>query len=130
MVWVREEHNSRRNNTQAILFVLGFVLPFGKSAVNMDFVYDANSISAWMLASFLPLPSAAQADVREKKNHSASDLDLESGRQHPNKGQNCSSHYNRIRWWRNLNRYMSVIGLFLIGAAIALTVTGTQQWKP
>lgn len=82
-----------------------------------------------MFASFLPLPPPSQADMKEK-NHLTRHLDLESGRRYSTKGQNSSSHYNKARWWRNLNRYMSVIGLFLIGAAIALTVTGTQQWKP
>lgn len=31
------------------------------------------------------------------------------------------------RWWRNLNRIMSVVGLLVIGAIIALSIIGYWQ---
>ncbi|KID89665.1 serine-rich protein [Metarhizium guizhouense ARSEF 977] len=111
-VWIKEEHISRRSNIQAIMFVSGFVFPF-----------------AWMIASFLPLPPTVEADMKEK-NHSTSHMDLEQGRSGSNLEQDSDNCYNKVEWWRSLNRYMSIIGLLLVGAAIALIVTSTQQRKP
>ncbi|KAG8411970.1 hypothetical protein J3459_016109 [Metarhizium acridum] len=110
-VWIKEEHTSRRSNIQAIMFVSGFVFPF-----------------AWMIASFLPLPPTAEADMKEK-NHSTGHLDLEQGRSGSKLGQDSNNCYNKVKWWRSLNRYMSFIGLLLVGAAVALIVTSTQQRK-
>lgn len=82
-----------------------------------------------MLASFLPLPPEVPADMKEK-TQSTSHLDLEQGGGHPAEKQKGTNCYHRAKWWRNLNRYMSIIGVLLVGAAIALIITGTQQWKP
>lgn len=82
-----------------------------------------------MIASFLPLPPTVEADVKEK-NHSTSHMDLEQGRSGSNPEQDSDNCYNKVKWWRSLNRYMSIIGLLLVGAAIALIVTSTQQRKP
>lgn len=39
------------------------------------------------------------------------------------------ARYHSARWWRNLNRGMSVVGILVIGAVIALIVLGVrQQW--
>lgn len=35
--------------------------------------------------------------------------------------------FQNARWWRNLNRVMSVVGLLLLGTIIALIVVGTRQ---
>jgi len=37
------------------------------------------------------------------------------------------TRYESARWWRNLNRVMSVVGLLIIGAVVALVVVGFQQ---
>ena len=37
------------------------------------------------------------------------------------------SRYESAKWWRNLNRGMTIVGLFLIGAVVALVVVGIQQ---
>jgi hypothetical protein len=37
------------------------------------------------------------------------------------------TRYESARWWRNLNRVMSVVGLLIIGAIIALVVVGVRQ---
>ena len=37
------------------------------------------------------------------------------------------TRYQNARWWRNLNRVMSVIGLLILGTIITLVVVGTQQ---
>ena len=36
-------------------------------------------------------------------------------------------HYRRARWWRQLNRFMAVLGLLIIGAVAALVVIGLHQ---
>jgi hypothetical protein len=35
--------------------------------------------------------------------------------------------YNSAKWWRNLNRVMSIVGLLVIGAIVALAVVGVKQ---
>lgn len=37
------------------------------------------------------------------------------------------SRYQSAKWWRNLNRFMSVLGLFILGAIAALVVVGVRQ---
>jgi len=37
------------------------------------------------------------------------------------------TRYESARWWRNLNRVMSIVGLLIIGAIVALVVVGFQQ---
>lgn len=80
-----------------------------------------------MVAAFLPLPLRPQIEMTEDRNAG----NLTSGP----KSQRIfttleEARYNSARWWRNLNRGMSVFGLLLLGAAIALIVVGVeQQWR-
>ncbi|KAG5929757.1 hypothetical protein E4U42_004684 [Claviceps africana] len=110
--YAARENKLFRDRIQLVLFVLGFVFPF-----------------AWMAASFLPLPSRHGVEFGEKAR-STSHLDLEQGT-HPQRqiAMRAACH-DRERWWRTLNRYMSVVGVFVIGAVLALSITGNQQqWK-
>lgn len=101
-----------RNRVQTVCFVLGFVFPF-----------------AWMFAAFLPLPSPTRLETHDK-NYTSGHLDPEYGITHRSLDDPVASFYFRANWWRNLNRYMSIVGIFVIGAAVALAVAGTQQrWK-
>lgn len=80
-----------------------------------------------MVAAFLPLPLKPQTEMTERTDP----RDTSSG---PNATPNYVTleevRYNSARWWRNLNRGMSIFGLILIGAAIALIVVGVkQQWR-
>ncbi|KAI9766812.1 MAG: hypothetical protein M1840_006287 [Geoglossum simile] len=94
-----------RLNVQIVLFCLGFVFPL-----------------AWMIAAFLPLPPYPDFmfDTR------ASRLDYESmiarDAASIEKGR-----YERARWWRNVNRVMSVVGLLIIGAIAALTAVAVHM---
>ncbi|OAQ83928.1 serine-rich protein [Purpureocillium lilacinum] len=104
-IWSTDEPASMARNIQPILFVL-----------------------AWMVASFLPLPSQPLCDMTEA-HQSTGHLDLrpEASR---NVYASCARRYSRAQWWRSLNRAMSVVGLFVVGAIVALIVTGVkQQWK-
>ncbi|KAG6017701.1 hypothetical protein E4U43_000379 [Claviceps pusilla] len=104
-----QESKLFRDRIQLVLFVLGFVFPF-----------------AWMVASFLPLPSRNGMEFREKA-FSTSHVDLEQGINVQKKIEVMASYRDREKWWRTLNRYMSIIGVFVIGAVLALTITGTRQ---
>ncbi|KAG6036119.1 hypothetical protein E4U19_003817 [Claviceps sp. Clav32 group G5] len=107
------ENTLSLDRVQTFLFVLGFAFPF-----------------AWMIASFLPLPSVTGTELRENI-HSTSQLDLEQGTHIKKEVDEVRASYrDREKWWRMINRYMSIIGVFMIGAVVALTITGTQQqWK-
>lgn len=80
-----------------------------------------------MSAAFLPLPPKPQIEMVQQ-HHSTSHLDL---RHQPSQSMLTMDEvrYNSTRWWRNLNRGMSIVGLLVLGAIIALIVVGTkQQW--
>lgn len=79
-----------------------------------------------MIAAFLPLPPKPQLEMAEHHSTRHMDLRYESSHQLLTIDE---VRYNSARWWRNLNRGMSVLGVLLIGAAIALIVVGVkQQW--
>lgn len=84
---------------------------------------------AWMVAAFLPLPSKPVLDMVEQQyNHSTTHLDLASEPAHRLRTLD-EAIYSSARWWRNLNRVMSAVGLLVIGAIIALVVVGVkEQW--
>ncbi|KAF2203290.1 hypothetical protein GQ43DRAFT_429991 [Delitschia confertaspora ATCC 74209] len=93
-----------RQNRQLLLFCLGFLCPF-----------------SWMIASFLPLPqdpSLAQ--------ETPSQLDLE--RQYDEAiGPVDDRSYLKAKWWRNVNRIMSVVGTILLAVIIALAVVASRM---
>ncbi|PHH59650.1 hypothetical protein CDD81_2773 [Ophiocordyceps australis] len=110
-LWSRSRFGSLPRDFQQLFFVAGFVCPI-----------------AWMVASLLPLPprpprdeliqehcNTSQFHLRLEANHLASD-DLLLARR-----------YSRARWWRSLNRAMSILGVFVIGAAVALIIFGVKQ---
>ncbi|TDZ25026.1 hypothetical protein Cob_v002102 [Colletotrichum orbiculare MAFF 240422] len=93
---------------QVMLFAVGFVLPFG-----------------WMVAAFLPLPPDPHSEM-EECHHQSSRLGEDK-----NLPQRVAAIdetlFQSARWWRALNRYMSVIGLVVVGAIAALVVVGVKQ---
>lgn len=96
-----------RANRQILLFAIGFVLPF-----------------SWMLAAVLPIP---------KRPISASDLEESLGGSEDDVAAAMMKHeagdaekrwrdekiFLKARWWRSLNRIMSVVGLLVIGAVVS-----------
>ncbi|POR33592.1 Uncharacterized protein TPAR_06223 [Tolypocladium paradoxum] len=108
-VWSTDGSFRYRRNLQPVLFVAGFIFPF-----------------AWMVASFLPLPPRPQFEMVEG-HHSTSHLDLRLEANHLMQGAVDARRYSRAQWWRNLNRAMAVVGIFVVGAVIALIVTGVKQ---
>lgn len=80
-----------------------------------------------MIAAFLPLPPQPQLDMIEQ-NHSTRHLDPRRQKSQPMLTID-ELRYNSARWWRNLNRGMSIVGLLMLGAIIALIIVGVkQQW--
>lgn len=128
IVFARRESLFFRGRIQTVLFVLGFVFPLGMA--HNWIIYTFNRLlmtkAAWMAASFLPLPSCHGTDLKGKI-HSARHLDLEQGISIQKISEVRASCRDREKWWRTLNRYMSIIGIFITGAVLALTITGTQQ---
>lgn len=82
-----------------------------------------------MVASFLPLPPKPVTEMFERDG-SATGLGI-GAQQAENLDQRVApiddTRYQNARWWRNLNRVMSIVGLLIIGAIIALVVVGTRQ---
>ncbi|PNY23520.1 Uncharacterized protein TCAP_06534 [Tolypocladium capitatum] len=108
-VWSTDGSCRCRQNLQPTLFVVGFIFPF-----------------AWMVASFLPLPTRPQVEMVES-HHSTSHLDLRLEANHQMQGIVDARRYSRAQWWRSLNRAMAIVGVFVVGAVIALIITGVKQ---
>ena len=80
-----------------------------------------------MVAALLPLPPMPKPEMAEQLQSSTSNVDL-SEQMSPQYMQAIDQiRYNSARWWRNLNRIMSVVGLLIIGAVVALVVLGVQR---
>lgn len=89
-----------RRNAQIALFVIGFIFPFG-----------------WFIASFLPLPprpgfSSVRAKNNPNRTQFAEDLEKQLG-------PIDEARYENARWWRNINRVMSLAGMAIIVAVVS-----------
>ncbi|KAJ9165453.1 Serine-rich protein [Coniochaeta hoffmannii] len=107
VTWTQDSGMLGRRNAQVVLFIVGFVFPF-----------------AWMIAALLPLPTNPKYQMEEQNRN--------SGRfGHVNYEHQFrvfdETRYESAKWWRNLNRIMSVVGLLIIGAIVALAVVGVRQ---
>lgn len=111
VAWSAESGMFGRRNIQVVLFVMGFIFPF-----------------AWMIGAVLPLPKPSPLAMIERDT-SFSDL---GARTHSHEYERHIEsedelRYQNARWWRLLNRCMSVIGLLIIGAVIGLVVASISQ---
>ncbi|KAF2154865.1 hypothetical protein K461DRAFT_266218 [Myriangium duriaei CBS 260.36] len=102
-----------RGNRQIVCFCLGFLFP-----------------PLWMLAAVLPLPHCGWrqdeqgGNVTEKpRPEAAVGLDLEVDEQW---GWEDERKFLKARWWRNLNRIMSVVGVGILAAIITLAVLASR----
>lgn len=79
----------------------------------------------WIIAATIPIHTRPLIDDLEE-GHPTSNEDLRQTRD--NKAQLMNDDmYRSAIWWRNVNRGMSVIGLLVLGAVIALIVVGIKQ---
>jgi len=91
---------------QVVLFCVGFLLPI-----------------CWLIAAFLPLPSWDQGQTSdvEARGHGvilskeATEAENIRERRHEN-----------ARWWRRLNRVLSIVGLAIIAAIITLAIVASR----
>ncbi|KAL2271684.1 hypothetical protein VTJ83DRAFT_1055 [Remersonia thermophila] len=115
--WAADRGLFGRRNAQVVLFLVGFIMPL-----------------AWMIAAFLPLPHNPNSPKSVEEGAAAEDSEKDSpihqrtSRHQRNRTRAMDeTRYESARWWRNLNRAMSVVGLLLIGAVVALAVVGARQ---
>ncbi|KXX75214.1 hypothetical protein MMYC01_207134 [Madurella mycetomatis] len=102
--WSADSGILGKRNVQVVLFILGFILPL-----------------AWMVAALLPLPPNPKLQMFERDNTNGHP----AFRYHQQLVE--ETRFESARWWRNLNRVMSVVGLLIIGAVITLAVVGVRQ---
>jgi hypothetical protein len=74
-----------------------------------------------MIAALLPLPPAPVLNMQEQ-DHSTSNLD--STNDVPNDyarqfGPMDEARYESAKWWRRLNRWMSLVGVLVIAAVVS-----------
>ncbi|KAK1079914.1 hypothetical protein LTR33_005986 [Friedmanniomyces endolithicus] len=104
-----------RCNRQILLFALGFVCPL-----------------LWMLGAALPLPrKPLGATDAEKQVGVGSEEDVQMAMMKHEAGDaekrwREEKEWLKAQWWRTLNRVMSLVGLLVIGAVIALAVVATR----
>lgn len=109
ITWGPNQGPFDRRNIQVIMFALGWIFPF-----------------AWMIGALLPLPPKPSMDTTQQI--SSTRLDIPEGPTPTvEKPRFDDKKYLSARWWRNINRLMSVIGLLLIGAVVALIVIGLRD---
>ena len=68
---------------------------------------------AWIIASFLPLPPAPMITPPATPDTPNIAHDIEKAL-----GPIDQARYENARWWRNINRVMSIIGIFIILAIV------------
>jgi hypothetical protein len=105
-----------RGNRQILFFCLGFLCPF-----------------LWMIAAFLPLPHRPMETMMNnlESPHDFPETEGEKGHyprglQVEMRNWDLERKYLKARWWRNLNRIMSFVGVAMIGAIIALAIIASK----
>ncbi|ERS97164.1 uncharacterized protein SPSK_02146 [Sporothrix schenckii 1099-18] len=95
-----------RRNLHVVCFTIGFVFPL-----------------AWMAAAFLPLPPDPKRAMEKRAEGKYGVPEALKRRI----AQYDEARYQSAKWWRTLNRVMSVFGLLILGAVAALVVVGVRQ---
>ncbi|KAL1871591.1 hypothetical protein VTK73DRAFT_1981 [Phialemonium thermophilum] len=108
VTWSADSGLLGKRNAQVLLFTVGFVFPF-----------------AWMIAAFLPLPENAKQQMLEREHDQSQFGAVDSLHQVQLFDE---ARYESARWWRTVNRFMSIVGLLIIGAVAALVVIGLRRW--
>ncbi len=81
-------------------FMLGFIFPI-----------------SWFIAAFLPLPAKpVMTEVLHDPEFGGLTLQEQLGRQTIIREE---IRYANLRWWRNLNRFMSMVGLVVVAIIVS-----------
>ena len=95
-----EGNSPNRRNAQIWLFAIGFIFAPG-----------------WFIASFLPLPPRPGiSSLKGKENANRSQLTEDLEKQ---LGPIDEARYENARWWRNINRIMSLVGIVIVVAIVS-----------
>ena len=89
-----------KRNAQILLFVLGFIFTPG-----------------WFIASFLPLPPRPNIPSLKGKDSPGRTQIIEDFEKHL--GPIDEARYENARWWRNINRIMSLFGIVIVVAVVS-----------
>ena len=73
-----------------------------------------------MIGAILPLPPAAGLAADDWAGAGIKEAGLAKLAQ-------IDVRHENARWWRTLNRYMSLLGILIIGAVVALVIVGVKQ---
>ncbi|QDS76802.1 hypothetical protein FKW77_002512 [Venturia effusa] len=89
---------------QLLLFALGFIMP-----------------PLWMLAAIMPLPRRPQAYADPEVLSDDAGMSEIASQAYPNsvipsEVSLDEKRWQKARWWRRVNRFMSIVGLLVIGA--------------
>jgi hypothetical protein len=64
-----------------------------------------------------------------ERNYIEGHLDLRMEARYQMQYNNAERLHDRVKWWRSVNRRMSIIGAVIVGLCIVLIVVGVkQQW--
>lgn len=111
VAWSAESGMFGRRNVQVVLFVVGFIFPF-----------------SWMIGALLPLPKPSPlAMVQRDSSYSDLGVRTQSHEYERHIESVDELRYENARWWRMLNRIMSVVGLLIIAAVVVLLVLALKQ---
>ncbi|KZF21296.1 hypothetical protein L228DRAFT_269681 [Xylona heveae TC161] len=97
----KDRRKTNRRNVELAAFCIGFIFPL-----------------AWVVGAFLPLPACRTPEMQGAEESPDVEAAITESTD--------SELYRNARWWRNVNRGMSVIGLLIIAAIIALAVVGVH----
>ncbi|KAK4691298.1 hypothetical protein P7C71_g5667, partial [Lecanoromycetidae sp. Uapishka_2] len=84
--------------------------------------YARPTSSTWFIASFCPLPprpAILTAKGKDRQTQIAENLEKQLG-------PIDEARYENARWWRNINRILSLIGILIIATVIALAVVAAK----
>ncbi|ETR96997.1 hypothetical protein M419DRAFT_105077 [Trichoderma reesei RUT C-30] len=100
-----------RRNIQLVLFIIGFICPL-----------------TWMLGAVLPIPPKPERAMTERI-YITGHLDIRMEARHQRQYIHAERLHERLKWWRRVNRRMSIIGAVILSLCIILIAVGAkQQW--
>ncbi|EPE07276.1 serine-rich protein [Ophiostoma piceae UAMH 11346] len=109
VAWSDTSSRFDRRNMQVILFTIGFIMPL-----------------TWMIASVLPLPLDPKRAMERRMAESEGEYGVAEALKQ-RMSQADENRFQSARWWRRLNRVMSLFGLLILGAIIALVIIAVKQ---
>lgn len=84
-----------------------------------------------MIGAVLPLPRNPQKEMQEQDN-STRDLGFPGEREiafNKKFGPTDEARYESARWWRAVNRWMSIVGFLIIAAVVCFPLTTPSPSK-